>query len=159
MGKNLIIKGADFSQNAIDGSSYLESSVVQGYMTVIPSSQTYKQIETNGSKSIYFIVTKITVPAGRKLSVFIENNGSRITDLKSNFLSSTDNIELVDGNAVENISEAVTTDVTDSYRQSDGSFLFNNTSDTNLYYYINFGYSLSGPEFNVSGKNCYYTIL
>lgn len=157
MGKNLIIKGADFSQNSIGR----ESSVIQGYMNTAPSTSAYKKIVTPDTSSsamvTYCIMTKIAVPAGKQLSLFIENNGSIITNLKSDYLASTDNISLVGGNQVTNVSDVVTGG-TDSYRQPDGSFLLTNTSNTDLYYYINFSYSTSGPALNASGKCCIYAI-
>lgn len=160
MGKSLIIKGADFSLNAID-SVWNEVQPYQGYITTNPQNQNYGRIEidtTYGSTN-RSILAKIIVPAGKTISLVIENNGVRITDLNLGYVASQGNVAIEEHAFVTNI-VAYHNPADSAQRQSDGSFLVSNTAGNDLYFYMNICYDITnGPDFLLSGKRVLYKIV
>lgn len=160
MGKSLIIKGADFSRNAID-SVWMEVTPVQGFIITNSSNPEYGKInlDTYYTTVKNTNIVKILIPAGKSMSVIIENNGSRITDLNLGYVASQNNVAISNDAEVQSI--ATNHHPADSsLRESDGSFLIENSSANNMYYYINFCYDISlGPEFPVAGKQVFYKLV
>lgn len=157
MGKELIIKGADFSENALDVKS-LETTLIQGIIVTRSSSSSYGMIRLNtASVSDKAILTKIRIPSGKKAVVEVLDNDTKMTDLKVSLNASPNDIALTDENVLTNITVNVP-DFTNDGRLTDGSFEFQNTTNQDLYYYINFGYSLT-TVISVANKTAYYKIL
>lgn len=157
MGKSLIIKGADFSQNAID-SVWNEITPEQGYAITNPNNAEYGKLILTAGNVNNSLLVKIRVPAGASMTMFVENNGYRITDLNLGYITSISDVSLTQGTMVPNI---VTTHhpADSALRQSDGGFLLNNSTANALYFYINICYDvINGPELSATGKRILYAI-
>ena len=160
MGKSLIIKGADFSQNAID-SVWNEVQPNQGYMTTNPQNTNYGRIELDTTLVSVnrSILVKILIPAGKTISLVTENNGVRITDLNLGYVASQENVAIEQHAIVTNI-VTYHHPADSAQRQSDGSFSVHNTAGNDLYFYMNICYDITnGPDFLLSGKRVLYKIV
>lgn len=159
MGKSLIIKGADFSLNAI-GSVWSEVSPVQGYITTNPQSANYGNIVADAQYSTILnsILVKILIPNGKSISLVAENNGVQITDLNLGYVASRENVALIHQASVTNI-VTYHHPADSAQRQSDGSFLVRNTAGNDLYFYFNICYNITnGPNFLIDNKRVIYKI-
>lgn len=160
MGKSLIIKGADFSQNAID-SIWMETTPVQGLVITNSQNAEYGKIDMRPNVSIVSnaILAKIFIPAGKSMSVIVDDNGARVTGLNIGYVASQNDVVLVNEAVVSSI--ATNHHPADSaFRQSDGSFLVANSTANDMYFYMNICYDLSaGPNFLVSGKQVFYKLV
>lgn len=159
MGKSLIIKGADFSLNGID-ISLKEATPVQGYIVTNPQNQSYGAVDMSGSGLCKnSILCKIPINSGKSMSVIVEDNGTRLTDLNMGYVASQNSFELSDDTVVTGI-ETNHHPADSLFRQSDGSFLVENSTTNDLYFYINICYNIaSGPNFFVSGKHVFYKVV
>ncbi len=158
MGKSLIVKRADFSLNGLD-STWHEATVLQGFINTNPESDKYGRIYTTGSGASNCIMSKVFIPAGATMAVKVTNNDVQVTDLLISYVSSTNNIPFVDKDDLTGITTNLHP-LTNSIRETDGSFQIENTTDSDLYYYINFGYDITnGPAISVTGKKCLYKRL
>lgn len=163
MGKSLIIKGADFSQNAID-SVWMETTPLQGYIITNPQNAAYGKMDLRenvepASIVLNAILAKILIPAGKSMSVVVENNGTRVTDLNMGYVASQNNVAMVNDAVVTSI--ATNHHPADSaLRESDGGFTVENSTANDMYFYMNICYDLaSGPNFLVSGKQVLYKVV
>lgn len=93
------------------------------------------------------------------MSVIVEDNGTRVTNLNMGYIASQNDLVLSDDTVVTGIE--TNHHPTDSLlRQSDGSFLIENSTANDLYFYISFCYNISsGPNFLVSGKHVFYKVV
>lgn len=160
MGKSLIIKGADFSRNAID-SVWNEVQPYQGYIITNPQNANYGRLELDTTlvATNHSILAKILIPAGKSIVFITENNGTTVTDLNLGYVSSRANVSIEQHVFVTNI-VTYHNPADSAQRQSDGSFSVSNTSVNDLYFYMNICYDISnGPDFLLSGKRVLYKIV
>lgn len=160
MGKSLIIKGADFSRNAID-SVWNEVQPNQGYIITNPQNTNYgrAELDTTLAATNHSILVKILIPAGKSIALVTENNGAMITDLNLGYVASQENVAIQQHVVVTNI-VTYHNPADSAQRQSDGSFLVNNSTGNDLYFYMNICYNISdGPNFLLSGKRVIYKIV
>jgi len=156
MGKSLIIKGADFSENAIEQPSYLEATLYQGLISANPESETYGRIALSGSNYPNFLLTKIFIPAESSIKVRLKDGDSLITAKSSAAVFATNDSEIEDKIIVNVIVGGVYPRSTDMVQQ-DGSYLFVNNNNYNIYAYITWG-EVEVP-FSVIGKIAEYIII
>ena len=79
-----------------------------------------------------------------------------MTDLNIAYIASQNNVVLAENNIVGNITDVVHP-LTNTLRNSNGTFTVTNSSSNGRYYYLNFGYdTTSGPAISVTGKKLYY---
>lgn len=155
MGKTLVIKGADFALNAINA-SWQEGQLFQAYVNTNNTSTSYGMIYTTGVSVPNLILGKIFIPAHTSMLIEVKNNGVRMTGLLISYNGSPNNVAIVDRDIISNIS-ANLHPVTDSIRNSDGTFTITNSTNVGLYYYLNFTYdTTAGPAIPVTGKKLYY---
>lgn len=157
MGKSLIIKGADFSQNAV-GSIWSEITPEQGYAVTNPNNAEYGKLVLTAANIANCLLVKLLVPAGATMTMFVENSGYRITDLNLGYITSRSSVSLTHGTMVPNI--VTNHHPADSvFRQNDGSFLLSNSTANALYFYINICYDvINGPAIPVTGKKILYAV-
>lgn len=157
MGKSLIIKGADFSQNGMP--LFTEATSYQGYITTNPNSTSFGVIDLSTTTANNSLLTKILIPANSSVFIFVKDNGTVITDLTLGYVASQDNTEITNYVKVRHI--AMYYHPADSLlREDDGSFLVENTSGDDLYFYMNICYNvIQGPAIPISGKHILYTLV
>ena len=86
-----------------------------------------------------------------RLKVLLYDNETQLSDIKCAYALANSNVELVSGNIITDIIKSTYPPSTDMVR-SDGSYLFTNETDSDLYVYILFGNSDDGA-FPVNGKS------
>ena len=161
MGKRIIIKGANFLQNALD-ENLIEAALFQGYVINNPNNANYGKmnLERVGADAIFDnnMLCKILIPAGKSAYVYIYDSiGEIVEDLNIGFVASETNYNITPNTIVTNI-VAHQYPNAGTYRQADGSQLITNDSSNDLYYYINISYSNSGPAIQASTKICKYKL-
>ena len=157
MGKSLIIKGADFSQNGIQ--FFTEATLYQGYVTTNPNNPSCGIVDlVNLTLTGNSILIKIFIPAGKSAFVSVWNDDAKVTDLNLGYIASPNDVEIKHGAKVTNIATYLHP-ADSSLRESDGGFLVENPTGNGLYFYMNYCYNvISGPTFPVSGKKILYWI-
>lgn len=156
MGKKLIIKGADFYENAIQPVEYYDTTLYQGIINTNPGSANYGNITTSGGLSDQFVLVKIFVESGKTLRIYIQDGSTLISDKPNSAVFSTSDIAIQSGNKVTNILASTYPSSTDNV-QSDGGYQYTNNTGSDAYMYASWG--VVGTTFSASGKVCQYVIL
>ena len=164
MGVKLIIKDADFLENAIDGRK--TARIIQGYIVSNSGSSVYCRIQCllnnpqlpNVPKAI---LTCIRIPNGStcKISVISKNTDSIVEGLYCAFVASPTEIELVHESTAPN-PVANYHPLAQGKTGSDGVITINNNEGQDLYYYVYFANNefTNATEMPVSNYRVEYEI-
>lgn len=163
MGKKLIIKGADFSVNGIDGGGepvYVQTSLYQGYFMNDSSPAARPPYGTTvESDNFVRARTPIIIPVGKRVQVYVADGNSIVQGLKVGVVWSTSSFDISgDGVTIPNLVGNVYPSTTD-LRQSDGSFIITNNCSVAAYLYTTHGYYPTAAALSAATHQYYYKVL
>lgn len=152
MGKKLIIKDADFAQNAIQDIDYSVTTLYQLLTVTNPNSANYGKISDNVTYASFKISD---IPAGKSVRFFVTDNGVTINNLAASAISSTNSYAMTNGTVVTNIVQQHDT-------ETGGVITFENTYSTSTYMYVLVSYqphAAPSEHMSITGKTVYYAIV
>lgn len=160
MGKKLIIKGADFSVNKIDGGGepvYVQTSLYQGYFMNRSDIPEYGL--TVASDNFVRARIPIIIPVGKRVQVYVADGNNIVQGLKVGVIWSTSSFDISsDGVTIPNRVGNVYPSTTD-LRQSDGSFIITNNCSVAAYLYTTHGYYPTAAALSAATHQYYYKVL
>lgn len=159
MGKNLIIKGADFSVNRLD-KLYFQTSLYQGCFIANPNptgSLIYG--ETYATDDFVRAIIPIIIPVGKRVQVYVSDGANIVQGLKVAAIWSTTIFDISsDGVAIPDIVGNIYPSSIEQ-RQSDGSFIITNNCSVAAYLYTTHSYYPDSAKLSAETHQYYYRVL